>query len=602
MMKIHHALLTFCAFATLTGSSLAQLPITYSTSFRVFHDTLANCQADSFEQNIPGVKVAMELLPSGRSIYGFSEAGNGYFGLFIVGQPPGDTLMRIYTSGTNNLGSGCPTIYEFPIAASDTGFTVDFPIQAGACPQMGVDISGPPPRPCFDRTYFIRAFNQGLTPASNVKVDIKLDSNLVFVSSSIPGSILPNNTRRFQLGNVPALGVKQFTLTYQLNCDIPIGKVICSGATVYPDTVCVPNGSWNGATVVAMAGCTGDSVVLSLTNPKNVATSPGLDYIIAEDIIMYRQDNFQLQPMETIQWTLPANGSTWHLSATQEPGYPYHEYTNATIEGCGTNQSGESSTGIFLQYPFSPGQTNRSMDCQEASSSYDPNEKQGFPMGFGPAHFIRANDEIKYQIRFQNTGNDTAYTVSVLEPIPTGLDPASIIPGTASHPFTFAKTANGEMLFLFNNINLPDSLANPLGSNGFLTYTARPMEGLPAGYVISGAAEIYFDFNPPILTNTVFHTIAENFIVVDAYDVPDQQLSLAVFPNPGDDLIHFSMKNHNGQVWQVQLYDAMGKLVKSADSNRDLLPVSCSELPSGIYIFQVTMAGHSLSTGKVVIR
>jgi uncharacterized repeat protein (TIGR01451 family) len=467
---------------------------------------------------------------------------------------------------------------------------------------MGVDISGPPPRPCFDRTYFIRAFNQGLTPASNVKVDVKLDSNLVFVSSSIPGSMLPNNTRRFQLGNVPALGVKQFTLTYQLNCDIPIGKVICSGATVYPDTVCVPNGGWNGALVVAMAGCTGDSVVLSLTNPKNVATSPGLDYIIAEDIIMYRQDNFQLQPMETIQWTVPANGATWHLSATQEPGYPYHEFTNATIEGCGTNQAGGSSTGIFLQYPFLPGQTNRSMDCQEASSSYDPNDKQGFPTGFGPEHFIRANDEIKYQIRFQNTGTDTAYTVSVREPIPGGLDPASITPGTASHPFTFAKTANGEMLFLFSKINLPDSLANPLGSNGFVTYTARPMEGLPAGSVISGAAEIYFDFNPPILTNTVFHTIGENFIVVDAHDAPGQQFSLAVFPNPGDDLIHFSIKNHNGQAWQVQLYDALGKLVKIADSTGTTLPISCAELPAGIYIFQVSMAGYPLSTGKLIVR
>ncbi len=602
MKKLYQkSLLVFCLTVGLTSLVVplcAQPNVAYVLGFRVFHDSIPNCIADSFEQEIHGVRVTLEILPSGLFATGFSGTGIG----LVVYSGPGDTLVRVYTSGTSNLGLGCTNIFEFPVAVNDTSLSIDFPIQAGQCPQIGVDISGSPPRPCFDKVYYLRAFNQGLDAAQNVYADVKLDPNLLFQSSSISGTPLGNNTWRFQLGNIPALGVKLFNITYQLNCDVPLGQVICSEAIVFPDTVCVPNGGWSGASVLADVVCDGDSVVFTLANNTIIPTTSNLGYIIAEDLIMYRQDMFNINPMDSIRIAVPANGSTWHVSAEQEPGYPYQTYTNATLEGCGTNQSGGVSTGVFLNYPFSSGQANRGEDCQEAIGSFDPNDKMAFPAGFGPNHLIRVGDEIKFQVRFQNTGTDTAYSVVVREQLPQGLDPGSVVAGVASHPYGFGIDQNGAMTFIFSNINLPDSLHNPLGSNGFLTYKARPLADLPDGSVISGAANIYFDFNPPIITNTVFHTIGEDFIKVEVNNVSKLDMKLAVFPNPGTDIIHFSWDNKLGQAWEIKLFDVLGKCVKTINSTDKIVMLPCRDLLSGLYYFQVNVENRAAANGKIILK
>jgi uncharacterized repeat protein (TIGR01451 family) len=598
------SLLFFFLTVTLVSlniTAIAQTSVGYSVTFRVFHDSIANCVPDSFEENIPGVRVKMELLPSGRQIWGFNDVGVGYFGLGIVQSPYIDTLLRVYTVGTSNLG-GCNTIFEFPIDSNGCNIPVEFAIQAGQCPQLGVDISGNPPRPCFDRVYNVRVFNQGLSLAQGVYVDVKLDSNLLFQTSSLPGIPLPNHTWRFQLYDIEPLATKLFSITYQLDCAFPPGQIICSEAIVYPDTVCVPEGGWSGANVLADALCDGDSVIFTLSNNTGIPTSTGLDYIIAEDLIMFRQDVFQLDPLDSIRVAVPANGATWHLSAQQEPGYPYYTYTNATIEGCGTNPSGAISTGVFLQYPYSSGQVNRGEDCQEAVSSYDPNDKQAFPAGFGSSHFIRAGDEIKYKIRFQNTGTDTAYTVVVREQLPQGLDPNSVVAGASSHPYDFATNQNEELVFIFSNINLPDSLANADASSGYLTYSARALPDLPDGSIISSAAKIFFDFNQAIVTNTVFHTIGQDFVKVEVNNVFKPKMDLVVFPNPSTDLVHFSWDNNDGQAWQVKLFDVLGKSVKTIHSSDNMVILPCRNLLPGLYYFQVNVENQAAASGKVIVK
>jgi hypothetical protein len=54
----------------------------------------------------------------------------------------------------------------------------------------------------------------------------------------------------------------------------------------------------------------------------------------------------------------------------------------------------------------------------------------------------------------------------------------------------------------FNDINLPDSGTSWLGSMGFVAYEIAPVSGLAIADSISNFADIYFDFNLPIRTNT----------------------------------------------------------------------------------------------------
>ena len=57
--------------------------------------------------------------------------------------------------------------------------------------------------------------------------------------------------------------------------------------------------------------------------------------------------------------------------------------------------------------------------CDIVSNSWDPNDKQVSPSGVDVAHYIEAMDKLDYKIRFQNTGNDTAFLVRVIDSIDT---------------------------------------------------------------------------------------------------------------------------------------------------------------------------------------
>jgi hypothetical protein len=61
--------------------------------------------------------------------------------------------------------------------------------------------------------------------------------------------------------------------------------------------------------------------------------------------------------------------------------------------------------------------------------------------------------------------------------------------------------------FNFPNINLPDSTNNEPESHGYIQYKIKRNAGLSPGTAISNKASIYFDFNAPIVTNTVTNNI-----------------------------------------------------------------------------------------------
>jgi uncharacterized repeat protein (TIGR01451 family) len=45
--------------------------------------------------------------------------------------------------------------------------------------------------------------------------------------------------------------------------------------------------------------------------------------------------------------------------------------------------------------------------------AYDPNDKYAEPAGYTEEHFITADQEIEYRIRFQNTGNLPAENIFI---------------------------------------------------------------------------------------------------------------------------------------------------------------------------------------------
>jgi len=59
------------------------------------------------------------------------------------------------------------------------------------------------------------------------------------------------------------------------------------------------------------------------------------------------------------------------------------------------------------------------------------------------------------------------------------------------------------LVFHFENILLPDSTVNEPASHGFVQFRINQLTDNPIGTVIENTADIYFDLNKAIVTNTV---------------------------------------------------------------------------------------------------
>jgi uncharacterized repeat protein (TIGR01451 family) len=143
------------------------------------------------------------------------------------------------------------------------------------------------------------------------------------------------------------------------------------------------------------------------------------------------------------------------------------------------------------------------------TGSFDPNDKTVLPEGKIPFF----TNELDYLIRFQNTGNDTAFKVVVVDTLPPQLDVVSLKTISASHPYVVSLKKN-IITFTFDNILLPDSNVNERASHGFIRFKLKPQNGLKVGDNINNKAAIYFDYNKPIITNTAQLELIKPMIIV----------------------------------------------------------------------------------------
>ena len=143
--------------------------------------------------------------------------------------------------------------------------------------------------------------------------------------------------------------------------------------------------------------------------------------------------------------------------------------------------------------------------------AYDPNDKQVEPVGYGVHGAIPHDTEhLDYTIRFQNTGTATAYHVLITDTLSDLLDHSRIEVLGASHQISLARITNEGLLDVrFYNILLPDSTTDFAGSQGFITFRMPMLAGAPVPAVVTNAADIFFDYNPPIHTNTVLNTLVD---------------------------------------------------------------------------------------------
>ena len=141
--------------------------------------------------------------------------------------------------------------------------------------------------------------------------------------------------------------------------------------------------------------------------------------------------------------------------------------------------------------------------CFEVVNSYDPNEKEVSPIG---SLGFPYNDWLTYTIHFQNTGTAPAQHIQILDTLDADLDASTFQLLSYSHA-PMVQLFGSNVKFNFPNINLPDSTTDFEGSKGYVSYRVKPLANLPLGTTIENTASIYFDFNTPVVTNTVSNLI-----------------------------------------------------------------------------------------------
>ena len=231
----------------------------------------------------------------------------------------------------------------------------------------------------------------------------------------------------------------------------------------------------------------------------------------------------------------------------------------------------------------------------ELRCSYDPNDKQVSPKREDDLALIA--EPMNYKIRFQNTGNDYAKDVSIVDTLSEHLDLSTFRIINTSHPDELEVSINDgrTVTFDFKNIFLPDSTTNEPLSNGFVSYTITAKEDIEQEASIENTAYIYFDFNPAIITNTTKSIMVEAFPVSRTESI--LQHSVKVYPNPARDHINISTETAINLVVTNQL----GQRVVIQQLEPGVNQLQTAEWQSGLYFLQFADAANSF-TARVVIE
>ncbi|MBX7052012.1 MAG: T9SS type A sorting domain-containing protein [Flavobacteriales bacterium] len=184
--------------------------------------------------------------------------------------------------------------------------------------------------------------------------------------------------------------------------------------------------------------------------------------------------------------------------------------------------------------------TNMVVYDEEVTCAYDPNSLDEL-QGHTDSGYVLAGDDLEFEIQFQNLGNAPATNVRIEDQLSSQLDWTSLQPIAVSHPYEIMIDETGYLTFTFNGINLPAAASDELNSHGFARFRIRTKENLVAWEVIENTASIYFDFNPPVHTNTTMNTI------YDCADLLQGVINTDTLCT-GDDLV-----GSNGAIWMDEL-------------------------------------------------
>jgi len=264
--------------------------------------------------------------------------------------------------------------------------------------------------------------------------------------------------------------------------------------------------------------------------------------------------------------------------------------TNLNIGDLITNSAIYNVNDINLE-------NNESVLTQEVVNSYDPNNKLE---SHGPEIKLddfTNEDYLYYTINFQNLGTAEALDIRVEDVLDAQLDASTFKMLNASHDYMLTRV-NNNLTWQFEDINLPSESMDEPNSHGFVYFKIKPLAGYQDGDIIPNVADIYFDFNPAITTNT-FETKFVTTLSVGEFST----ISYTMYPNPANSTVNIEFNNAVAEKIVVSIYNVQGKLVNKPSTTSDgtKLSFNVSHLSQGMYF--VALKGESFNRiEKLIVK
>ena len=318
---------------------------------------------------------------------------------------------------------------------------------------------------------------------------------------------------------------------------------------------------------------------------------------MSDSVTVLLDSNIHYLPYPNPSLTISGQLLSWKYGTLQ----PFeNKYVMINVYADTIVSIGDTIRNLITAYPFlndADTINNTYLTDWEVVSSYDPNNKQVIPEGVGPTHNI-LNQELTYNIRFQNTGNDTAFTIIVFDTLSNDLDLSTFRLIGSGSPCEISLIDRA-FTFRFNNILLPDSNINEPGSHSFVSFKIKPKSTVVPGTLIQNNAAIVFDYNAPVITNTAFSTI-QLFVSLQEKDIPDAEL--IVLPNPSHQLENIHLNRYFENKSSYSISDITGKLIQKGDFSGDILPSSAFGLERGIYILKINTSKNKVYSSRIIIE
>ena len=576
---------------------------------RAYWDLNQNHQFDTGDQPMAGYVVDVQpgnyyATTDSLGFYRLAVDSGAYTLNLIVPEKKGFEMQRRHPRAEAGYTFSTDTLTEHSTQ-------LDFAYFSEPRPYLSVDLDAGRRRRCFTSTTTVSYQNQGLLPTSSARVQIEYPEHVVPLRSTPAWDERNGNVLTYYVGDLFPNKGGRIVIRDSVVCgDESIrGLTQCTEARIFPTNERPVDSRWDRSETTLDAYCQDNGFVrlrLRNTGDGDMADSAAFRIYLDGELAHHR--NYRLLAGDSLILNVPSLGKTLRTEADLTAFHPDKKTNTITVEGCSSSDTATVSTGFVNSHVQNDEEDTFELSCAPIVDSYDPNDKRAVPSGIRAEHFTREQSELEYTIRFQNTGTDTAYTIVVVDTLSEHLDLSTLRMGVTSHPVAWTLSGRGKpvLTWRFEQINLPDSNRNEPTSHGFIKFKIAMKEELPRGTVVNNQAAIYFDYNSPIITNTVFNTVGlpeDSIARVEVQDCSQRPLRTEHRQDTlylcGEHQLLLEAEDLGGGFGQWQLAEGQGTF-----EDRYAKQTLLSNIGPGVnrVVWQVVYCDQSASHELVIIR